>query len=62
MSKGTKQIRLGKVERDVVIPLEQRLEVLKQMKEDHANTSYSRAMLAGGIRELEHALGLLKKL
>jgi hypothetical protein len=63
MSKGTKQIRMGKVERDVVKPLEMRLEILLEMERDlTADGDISKAWRTGAIEQIEYALTLIREL
>jgi hypothetical protein len=63
MSKGTKQIRIGKVERDVVKPLEMRLDILLEMERDlQDDGEISKAWRTGAIEQIEYAINLLKGL
>jgi hypothetical protein len=63
MSKGTKQIRLGKVERDVVKPLEMMLDILLEMERDlQDGGEISKAWRTGAIEQIEYALMLLRDL
>jgi hypothetical protein len=61
MSKGTKQIRFGKVEK-VIDRLEFRIETIEEILKQQQLGDYSQGLQQGSIEQLQFAITLLKEL